>query len=40
MKSDFWIRIDEKFLVRLVQLGEFNIDDLMANVVIYKLYRI
>ena len=38
-KPDFWVGIDEKFLVRKV-LIESDIDDLTANAVIYGLYKI
>ena len=38
-KPGFWVGIDEKFLVRKV-LIESDIDDLMANAVIYGLYKI
>ena len=39
IKLSFWVRIDKKFLAREV-LIESNIDNLMANAVIYELYRI
>ncbi len=39
-KPGFWVGINEKFLVRLVQQEQFDIDDFMANAVIYEIYQI
>ncbi len=39
-KSGFWVEIDEKFLIREIQIKLFNFENLMVNTVVYRLYRI